>query len=118
MKTVTRKEKRMISRAEVLETNQMIDEENLDVRTITLGISLLDCVDSNIDRLNEKIYNKITTVAKNLVKVGDEIGNEYGIPIVHKRISVTPISLIGGAACHTVEDYVSIAKTLDKHKNL
>ncbi len=104
----------MISRAEVLETNQMIDEENLDVRTITLGISLLDCVDSNIDRLNEKIYNKITTVAKNLVKVGDEIGNEYGIPIVHKRISVTPISLIGGAACHTVEDYVSIAKTLDR----
>ena len=104
----------MISRAEVLETNQMIDEENLDVRTITLGISLLDCVDSDIDRLNEKIYNKITTVAKDLVKVGDEIGNEYGIPIVHKRISVTPISLIGGSACHTVEDYVSIAKTLDR----
>lgn len=104
----------MVSRAEVLETNQMIDEENLDVRTITLGISLLDCVDSDIEKLNEKIYKKITTVAKDLVKVGNEIGNEYGIPIVHKRISVTPISLIGGSACKTVEDYVSIAKTLDK----
>ena len=104
----------MITKAEILETNQMIDEENLDVRTITLGISLLDCVDSDIDKLNENIYKKITTVAKDLVKVGNEIGREYGIPIVHKRISVTPISLIGGAACKTIEDYVSIAKTLDR----
>ena len=104
----------MITKAEILETNQMIDEENLDVRTITLGISLLDCVDSDIDKLNDNIYKKITTVAKDLVKVGNEIGREYGIPIVHKRISVTPISLIGGAACKTIEDYVSIAKTLDR----
>ena len=85
----------MITSKEVLETNQMIEEENLDVRTITLGISLLDCIDSDINKLNDNIYRKITTAAKDLVKVGDEIGREYGIPIVHKRISITPISLIG-----------------------
>ena len=92
----------------------MIEEENLDVRTITLGISLLDCIDSNLDRLNEKIYNKIYEAAKDLVKTGEEISREFGIPIVNKRISVTPIALIGGAACHTIEDFASIAKTLDK----
>ena len=74
----------------------MIEEENLDVRTITLGISLLDCIDSNLDRLNEKIYNKIYEAAKDLVKTGEEISREFGIPIVNKRISVTPIALIGG----------------------
>ena len=92
----------------------MIEEENLDVRTITLGISLLDCIDSDLNRLNEKIYNKIYEASKDLVKTGEEISREFGIPIVNKRISVTPIALIGGAACHTIEDFASIAKTLDK----
>ena len=104
----------MISNWEVIETNHMIEKENLDVRTITIGISLLDCIDSDLDRLNENIYNKITTVAKDLVKVGQEIEKDYCIPIVNKRISVTPIALIGGAACKTPEDFVTIAKTLDR----
>ena len=98
---------------EVIETNNMIEHMNLDVRTITLGISLLDCIDSNLEVLNKNIYNKITTMAKNLVSTGDEIAKEFGIPIVNKRISVTPIALIGGAACKTSEDFVEIAKTLD-----
>lgn len=104
----------MINIYEVLETNNMIEKENLDVRTITLGISLMDCIDSDLDRLNEKIYNKICTVAKDLVATGQEIEKEFGIPIVNKRISVTPIALIGGAACKTPEDFVTIAKTLDR----
>ncbi len=103
----------MININEVLETNKMIEEENLDVRTITLGISLLDCVDSNLDELNRKIYEKITTVAKDLVAAGKQIEKEFKIPVVNKRISITPIALVGGAACKTKEDYVSIAKTLD-----
>ncbi len=98
---------------EVNETNKMIEQENLDVRTITIGISLLDCIDSDLKKLNEKIYNKITTVAKDLVSVGATIENEFGIPIVNKRISVTPIALIGGAACKTIEDFATIADTLD-----
>jgi len=104
----------MINIHEVNETNSMIEQMNLDVRTITLGISLLDCADENLDRLNEKIYNKITTVAKDLVKTGQDIEREFGIPIVNKRISVTPISLVGGSACKTPEDFVTIAKTLDR----
>jgi len=104
----------MISIYEVTETNQMIAEKNLDVRTITLGISLMDCIDSDLEKLNEKIYNKITRIAKELVKTGNDIEQEFGIPIVNKRISITPISLIGAAACKTSEDFVSIAKTLDK----
>ena len=103
----------MINIWEVNETNEMIEKENLDVRTITLGISLLDCIDSDLDKLNQKIYNKITTVAKDLVAVGKEIENNYCIPIVNKRISVTPIALVGGAACKCPEDFVTIAKTLD-----
>ncbi len=103
----------MINMNEVIETNKMIEQENLDVRTITLGISLLDCADPNLDELNRKIYNKITTIAKNLVTVGNKIQKEYGIPVVNKRISVTPISLVGASACKTPEDYVTIAKTLD-----
>lgn len=103
----------MINIFEVNETNHMIEQEKLDVRTITMGISLLSCCDSDVDRVCEKVYNRITTLAKNLVPVGQEIEKEYGIPIVNKRISVTPISLIGGAACHTPEDFVKIAKTLD-----
>lgn len=92
----------------------MIEQENLDVRTITMGISLLDCIDSDLDTMNEKIYNKITTKAKDLVATGDEIAAEFGIPVVNKRVSVTPIALVGGVACHSTEDFVSVAKTLDK----
>jgi hypothetical protein len=103
----------MINIGEVKETNEMIEKENLDVRTITLGISLLDCIDADLNRLNEKIYNKITTTAKDLVAVGQKIENKYCIPIVNKRISVTPIALVGGAACKTPDDFVTIAKTLD-----
>ncbi len=104
----------MINIFEVNETNQMIDQENLDVRTITLGISLLDCIDGSLDKVNRKIYDKITAVARNLVETGREIEREYGIPIVNKRISVTPIALVGGAACRTPEDFASIAETLDR----
>ena len=104
----------MITRLEVNETNNMIEHENLDVRTITLGISLLDCCDSDLGKLNEKIYNKITTLAKDLVSTGKQIERDFGIPIVNKRISVTPIALVGGAACKSPEDFVTIAKTLDR----
>ena len=82
----------MINIGEVIETNEMVEKENFDVRTITIGISLLDCIDSDGDKAREKIYNKITTAAKDLVKIGNEIENEFGIPIVNKRVSVTPIS--------------------------
>ncbi|TCT17108.1 hypothetical protein EDC18_101405 [Natranaerovirga pectinivora] len=102
----------MINFFEVNETNKMIDQENLDVRTITLGINLLDCSDSNLEELKKKIYNKITTTARDLVKVGKEIETQYGIPIVNKRISITPISLV--AHFDNEEAYVSIAETLDK----
>ena len=104
----------MINIYEVNETNNMIEHEKLDVRTITLGISLLDCVDSNLDALCDKIYRKITSLASNLVATGRDIERDFGIPIVNKRISVTPISLVGGAACKSPEDFVTIAKTLDK----
>ena len=103
----------MINIFEVAETNEMIEKENLDVRTITLGISLLDCIDADIKRLNEKIYHKIYEAAKDLVATGEYISAEYGIPVVNKRISVTPIALVGGAACRKPEDFVSIARTLD-----
>ena len=86
----------MINQFEVIETQQMINQENLDVRTITLGISLLDCMDSDLEKLNKNIYEKITVLAKDLVKTGEKIELEFGIPIVNKRISVTPIGLIGG----------------------
>ena len=104
----------MINIFEVNETNKMISEENLDVRTITLGISLLDCIDTDLEKLNDNIYRKITTLAENLVATGQDIENEYGIPIVNKRISVTPIALVGASACKTPEDYVTIARTLDR----
>ena len=104
----------MINIWEVNETNKMIEQENLDVRTITLGISLLDCIDSDLQKLNDNIYRKITTVAEKLVETGEEIERGYCIPIVNKRISVTPISLVGQAACKTPEDFVTIARTLDK----
>ena len=104
----------MINIGEVLETNAMIEKENLDVRTITLGISLLDCIDSDLDKVNANIYNKITTLAKDLVAVGQDIEKNYCIPIVNKRISVTPIALVGGAACKSPDDFVTIAQTLDR----
>ncbi len=104
----------MINMYEVSETNKMIEHENLDVRTITLGISLLDCIDSDLGELNRKIYEKITTTARDLVATGQEIEKEFGIPIVNKRISVTPIAIIGASACKTPEDFVEIAKTLDQ----
>ncbi len=104
----------MINIREVEETNKMIEQENLDVRTITLGISLLDCMDADLEKLNEKIYSKITSTARDLVAVGQKIENSYCIPIVNKRISVTPIALIGGAACKTPDDFVTIARTLDR----
>lgn len=104
----------MINIYEVAETNEMIEKENLDVRTITMGISLLDCIDSDLKRLNEKIYEKIYQSARDLVKTGEQISREYGIPIVNKRISVTPIALVGAAACRNPQDFAGIANTLDK----
>lgn len=92
----------------------MIDEENFDVRTITMGINLMDCADSRLDVLCNNIYNKITRYAKDLVKTGEEISKEFGVPIVNKRIAITPISLVGGAACKTPDDYVTVAHTLDR----
>ncbi|OCG18045.1 hypothetical protein A9G29_10235 [Gilliamella sp. Fer2-1] len=97
---------------QILETIKMIEEEKLDIRTITMGISLLDCIDSDGEKARQKIYNKITLLAKHLVKVGEEITSEFGIPIINKRISVTPISLIAGASDD--KDYVAFAKTLDE----
>ncbi len=104
----------MINIWEVNETNKMVEQENLDVRTITIGISLFECIDSDLKKLNDNIYRRITTVAKDLAKTAEKIENEYGIPIVNKRISVTPIALIGGAACRSEEDFVTIAETLDR----
>lgn len=104
----------MINLREVQETNDMISKENLDVRTITMGISLLDCIDTDLDRLNEKVYRKIYEATKDLVSVGEEISREYGIPIVNKRISVTPMALVGGSACKKPEDFVTLAKTMDR----
>jgi len=104
----------MINISEVEETNDMIEKENLDVRTITMGISLFSCIDSDLDRLNANVYQRITTAAKDLVKTGEDISREYGIPIVNKRISVTPIAMIGSAACRKPEDFVTLAHTMDR----
>ena len=92
----------------------MIEQENLDVRTITMGISLLDCADKDLSVTCENIYKKITTLARDLVKTGEDISKEFGIPVVNKRISITPISLVGGSCCRIPGDYVQIAKTLDR----
>ena len=88
----------MINLSEVLETNRMILEENLDVRTITMGISLLDCAESSVDRTCRNIYAKITRLAKDIVKTGDDIGREFGVPIVNKRVSITPAAIVGRRA--------------------
>lgn len=107
----------MINIFEVNETNKMIEQENLDVRTITLGISLFDCIDENLECLKKKIYEKIVRTAKELVPTGNVIEKEYGIPIVNKRISVTPIALIGASACKSEKDYVEVAGILDAAAN-
>ena len=104
----------MINSFEVRETNKMIEENNLDVRTITMGISLLDCISSDVDATCDKVYKKIVSKAGKLVETGDEIALEFGIPIVNKRVSVTPISLVGASCCKTTEDFVKLAKALDK----
>ena len=104
----------MISRNEVIETNKMIEHENLDVRTITMGISLLDCCAAEVDVLCENIYNKILRYAGELVATGEAIERDFGVPIVNKRVAVTPIALVGGCACTTPADFVKIAKTLDR----
>ncbi|HAQ6953576.1 TPA: PFL family protein [Enterococcus faecium] len=97
---------------QILETIRMVEEENLDIRTITMGISLLDCTDASTEKTCQNIYNKITSKAKNLVKVGDEIASEFGIPIINKRISVTPIAIVASASGG--QDCVAFARVLDK----
>ena len=104
----------MINISEVTETNEMIQHENLDVRTITMGISLFDCIDSSLDACTKKIYDKICRKAGKLVETGEHISQSFGIPVVNKRISVTPIATVGSSACYTEEDYIKIAETLDK----
>ena len=104
----------MIDRNEVLETNRMIEHDLLDVRTITMGISLLDCADNDVDRMCGKIWDKITRRAGSLVKTGEDISRELGINIVNKRISVTPVSLVGASCCKNAADYVKVAETLDR----
>lgn len=100
----------MITVSEARQTTAMIEEENLDVRTITMGINILDCADQDEKRFCEKTYDRITTKAKDLVKVGEDISREFGVPVVNKRISVTPVA-IAAAACKT-SNFVQIAKTL------
>ena len=104
----------MLTNEEIFETIDMINKENLDIRTITMGISLIDCMDSDIDKSCEKVYNKIYKHAKDLVKVGNILEKTYGIPIVNKRVSVTPIAMLVGASGG---DPVKYAKTLDKVAN-
>ena len=104
----------MLNIMEVHETNQMIEQEKLDVRTITMGISLLDCACDDVDELCDNIYKKIVSYAKDLVPTGQAIEREYGIPIVNKRISVTPIALVGARACKTTDDFVKVIHALDR----
>ena len=107
----------MININEVIETNKMIEKEHLDVRTITLGVSLCDCISDNLDRLCTNIYERIVSKAGNLIKVGNDIEHDYAIPIVNKRVSVTPISIVGASACRNPDDFVKIAQTLDRAAN-
>ncbi|MBO7684532.1 MAG: PFL family protein [Kiritimatiellae bacterium] len=104
----------MINVSEVLETNKMILEENLDVRTITMGVSLLDCADASLARTCDNVYAKLRRLAGRLARTGDEIGREFGVPIVNKRISVTPVALVGSACCRRPSDFVRLARTLDR----
>ena len=104
----------MINISEVIETNRMILEENLDVRTITMGISLLDCADASVKKTCDNIYAKLMRLAKDLVKTGNDIGREFGVPVVNKRVSITPAAIVGSACCKKPSDFVRIAKTLDR----
>ena len=104
----------MINISEVLETNKMILEENLDVRTITMGISLLDCADASLTETCDKVYAKLMRLAKDLVKTGDEIARTFGIPVVNKRISITPAAIVGAACCRKPADFMRLARTLDR----
>ena len=104
----------MVELSEVFETYEMVSHENLDVRTITMGISLLDCIDPDLDALCAKIHDKIVRLAGRLVEVGDQLGVEFGVPVINKRVSVTPIAIVGGAACRSPADFVRIAETLDR----
>ena len=104
----------MLNQHEIMQTIQMIDQQHLDIRTITMGISLLDCAADSVDEVCENIYNKITTYAKDLVSTGQAIERDFGIPIVNKRITVTPISLVGASSCKSSEDFVKIAHALDR----
>ena len=104
----------MLTIQDVLETNQMIQKNNLDVRTITMGISLLDCCASDGKTLCNNIYDKITKYGEHLVETGEAISREYGVPIINKRVSVTPISLVAGASDLT--SYVDVARTLDESR--
>jgi len=103
----------MINISEVLETNRMILKENLDVRTITMGVSLLDCADSSLRKTCSNIRAKLMRLAKDLVKTGDDIGREFGVPVVNKRISVTPAAIVGSSCCRRPDDFAAIARTLD-----
>ncbi len=102
----------MLRLEDILETRDMIDKRHLDIRTITMGISLLDCADPDITVCARKIYDKITRRAEKLVSVGEDIEREFGIPIVNKRISVTPMALIGGSC--QADDYVPLAIAMDE----
>ena len=103
----------MIAFSEVIETNKMIEQECLDVRTITMGISLLDCAGRDVDETCDRVYRKITTLARDLVRTGDDIAREFGIPIVNKRISITPAALVGASSCRSEADFVALAGALD-----
>ena len=102
----------MINRSEILQTIAMIDQQHLDIRTITMGVSLLDCADTDIERSCTKVYDKICRLAGDLVRTGEDIEAEFGIPIVNKRVSVTPISLVGAGT--GAQSYVPYAKALDR----
>ncbi|MBO4422969.1 MAG: DUF711 family protein, partial [Clostridia bacterium] len=102
----------MINTKDILETINMVKEENLDIRTVTMGISLLDCASDDPVKAAERVYEKITSKAEKLVPTAEQIEKEYGIPIINKRVSVTPVSLIGGR--YSEEDYIRFAKTLDR----
>ena len=112
MRCINYNSEEMMETKQILETIRMVEEENLDIRTITMGISLLDCIDASTEKTCQNIYNKITGKAKNLVKVGDEIASEFGIPIINKRISVTPIAIVASASGG--QDCVAFARVLDK----
>ena len=107
----------MINRSEILQTIAMIAQQHLDIRTITMGISLLDCAADSVDKVCDSIYDKITTYAKDLVATGEAIERDYGIPIVNKRITVTPISLVGASSCKSGDDFVKIAHALNRAAN-